>query len=160
MMGRSGRTVAVLILLASPVQATEPSGEWLVADKSARIRISPCGNALCGAVVWTRDPGGTDVNNPDPRKRSRPILGLEVLQSMRSVGPNRWEGNVYNSNDGGTYKAAIVAQSESTLRIEGCILGGLICGGENWSRVAPASAPKVGEALQGPSSQDKFAQTK
>jgi uncharacterized protein (DUF2147 family) len=26
-------------------------------------------------------------------------------------------------------------QSSETLKIEGCVLGGMICGGQHWSRV-------------------------
>jgi hypothetical protein len=89
---------------------------------------------LCGNIVWTKTPGGTDDKNPDPAKRSRPVLGLEILLAMKQTGPNKWEGSVYNAENGKIYKAAMSLQSDDELRMEGCIMGGLLCGGETWTR--------------------------
>jgi len=121
-------------IAAAPPAGPNASGEWLVADGTARIRIAPCGKVLCGNVTWTKAPPGPDVNNPDPEKRSRPLLGVEVLSGMAPAGPNRWKGSVYNAQNGKTYDAVISLQSADVLKIEGCVLGGLLCGGENWTR--------------------------
>ncbi|WP_414475383.1 DUF2147 domain-containing protein [Microvirga sp. M2] len=113
-------------------------GEWIVADQTARIRIAPCGNgsdgAHCGTLVWTKTPGGVDSNNPDPAQRSKPLLGLEIVKDMKLKGQNLWEGSVYNAINGKTYSATLAPQSPTTLKIEGCILGGLLCDGEIWTR--------------------------
>jgi uncharacterized protein (DUF2147 family) len=113
-------------------------GEWVVADKTARIRIAPCGDGgdsiRCGTLSWTRTPGGVDSNNPDPAKRNQPLLGVELIKGMRLKSQNRWEGSVYNARDGKTYDAALVPQSPTTVKIEGCVLGGLLCAGETWTR--------------------------
>lgn len=89
---------------------------------------------LCGNIVWTKTPGGTDENNPDPSKRTRPVIGLEILLAMKRTGPNKWEGSVYNAENGKTYKAAMSLESDDALRMEGCIMGGFLCGGETWTR--------------------------
>lgn len=120
--------------LSVPVLAADATGEWLVADQTARIAIAPCGDALCGTVAWTKTPGGLDENNPDPAKRGRPILGLEILQAMKPKGPNRWEGNVYNALNGKIYKAVLTLEGADALKMEGCVLGGLLCGGQTWTR--------------------------
>jgi len=41
-----------LILIAGPTQAAEPTGDWLVKDGSAHIRIDNCGGKLWGIVAW------------------------------------------------------------------------------------------------------------
>jgi uncharacterized protein (DUF2147 family) len=115
----------------------EPTGEWLVADGTARVRIAPCGNALWGSIVWTKTPPGRDQNNPDPAKRSRSVIGMPILLNMKKAEPNRWDGEVYNAKDGRTYTSHISLVRADVLRIDGCILGGLFCGGENWTRVPP-----------------------
>src|SRR4051812_17072333 len=73
--------------------ATSPdvTGEWLVEDGNAKVRIQNCGGAMWGVVSWEKTPGGTDAQNPDPSKRSRPTLGLPILLNMQAKQqPNRW----------------------------------------------------------------------
>ncbi len=132
--------VLLVVCLASPALAADPTGEWLVADGSARIRIEPCGNALWGVIAWAKDPG-KDENNPDPAKRSRSVIGMPILLGMKQTEPNRWDGKVYNAENGKTYTSHISLVKDNVLRIDGCILGGLICDGENWTRVSPGAPP-------------------
>ena len=53
---------------------------------------------------------------------------------MKPTGANRWEGRVYSPQDGSTYQARMALKSDDVLRIEGCVLGGLFCGGQDWTR--------------------------
>lgn len=139
-------TPIALTLLACTAQAAEPIGEWLVADGTARIRIEPCApavqpasatppaaTALQGNISWTKTPGGTDSRNPDPAKRSRPILGVPILLEMKPTKPDRWEGKVYNAENGKFYESNITLLGDNQLEIKGCVLG-FLCGGEKWSR--------------------------
>jgi uncharacterized protein (DUF2147 family) len=133
--------VLALLGLATPAVAADPKGDWLVENKGAVIRVSTCaGNNVCGNIVWTKGPRtATDTNNPDPAKRSRPILGLQMFE-MKPTRPNRWEGEIYNAEDGKTYASSITMRSDNVLRIEGCVLG-FLCGGQDWSRAKCDEAP-------------------
>jgi uncharacterized protein (DUF2147 family) len=115
--------------------ATSPVGEWLVEDGMARIRIEECGNNLCGAVSAAKNPKDTDRHNPNPALRNRSVIGMPILLGMKPTKSNRWEGHIYNSQDGRTYTAKISLKNPDTLRVEGCAFGGLFCGGQNWTRV-------------------------
>lgn len=133
-------TPIALTMLASTALAAEPNGEWLVADGSARIRIEPCAAtaqpaapALQGNISWTKVAGGTDSRNPDPAKRGRPIMGVPILLEMKPTKPDRWEGKVYNAENGKFYDSHITLLSDNQLEIKGCVLG-FLCGGEKWSR--------------------------
>jgi len=118
------------------VYSPDPTGEWLVAKQVARIKIVDCSGRLWGVVAWEAEPG-TDSKNPDPNLRTRPTLGMPILLGMQpSSKPNRWEGQIYNSQDGHTYSANISLVDPATLRVQGCFLG-FLCGGENWTRVEP-----------------------
>ncbi len=118
-----------------------PAGDWLVEDGTARIRVVQCGSAYWGVISWTKDAPGKDENNPDPALRNRSVLGIPILIGMKPAG-NRWEGQVYNAQDGSTYKSNISLLSPDVLKIQGCVLGGIFCGGENWTRAAlPKNAP-------------------
>ena len=131
--------IVLLAFVCSPALASEPVGEWLVKDGGAQIRIEPCADALWGVISWTREPA-IDSNNPDPAKRTRSIVGVSILRGMKAVSANKWEGEVYNAQNGKMYSASITLVSDDILKIQGCVFGGLFCGGENWTRVQPVKA--------------------
>ncbi len=129
------------LLSMGAASAQTPAGDWLVQDGTAAIRIVQCGGAFWGVISWTKGPPGTDGNNPNPALRSRSVLGMPILINMRP-GSGRWDGEVYNAQDGSTYTSHISLVTPDTLKIEGCVFGGLICGGENWTRVPlPKGSP-------------------
>jgi uncharacterized protein (DUF2147 family) len=136
------RYALAALLIATPTFAASPKGDWLVEDKTAIIRIDSCGSALCGTVAWTQKQGVVDENNPDPAKRARPILGSQLLLGMKPASDARWEGDIYNPENGKTYSSRMWLKGDDTLRIEGCVLG-FLCGGQDWTRTkvaTPASA--------------------
>jgi uncharacterized protein (DUF2147 family) len=142
---------AAVIVWAAPAWAAEPVGEWRVANGEANIRIDDCDGALWGIVSWEKDPG-VDSSNPNPAERTRPTLGIHILKGMRPTKPGQWQGEIYNAENGKTYDSRLSLPSPDVLRVEGCVFGGLFCGGENWTRVsAPAPArgrPQANAAAQ------------
>ena len=124
------------LLLASSAAFAGPSpqGQWRVADGTATIRVHRCGAAFCGNIATTITPAGKDIHNPDPRKRNRTVLGIEVLYALRATGPNAWSGYSYNAQDGQTYTITVSLASATSLRVQGCVPGGGACGGETWTR--------------------------
>jgi uncharacterized protein (DUF2147 family) len=127
----------VLTCAAGPALAADPTGDWRVADGVANIRVAQCNGDMWGAVSWEKQPGGTDTNNPDPAKKSRPTLGMPILIDMKKKpGTEQWEGQVYNAKDGQFYSSTITPTDPDHLEIRGCVLG-FLCGGETWTRVGP-----------------------
>lgn len=123
-------------LLATSVPcavAADATGVWARPSGSSRIQIAPCGKALCGKLVWLKVPRADD-KNPDPAKRSRPLLGVQTVIDMVTSGASTWKGKVYNAEDGKTYKGVMELTAPDKLKLEGCVLGGLICKGETWNR--------------------------
>lgn len=125
----------------APAPASDPTGEWLVADKVARIKIVDCDGRMWGVVSWEAKPG-VDSSNPDPNLRSRPTLGMPILLGMKRSDSNRWEGDIYNSENGKTYSANISLTDPNTLKVQGCVLG-FLCGGESWTRVVTTGTTGV-----------------
>jgi uncharacterized protein (DUF2147 family) len=126
----------VSVLGPTSALAADPTGDWLVADGVAHIRVAECNGAMWGAVAWEKEPGGVDEHNPDVSKRTRPTLGIAVLSNMKKKsGVDQWEGEVYNANDGKTYSSTIKPVGTDKLEIQGCVLG-FLCGGETWTRIA------------------------
>jgi uncharacterized protein (DUF2147 family) len=117
--------------------AADPTGDWMVADQVANIRVAECNGSMWGVVVWEKTPGGRDVNNPDVALQSRPTLGMPILIDMKKkTGADQWEGQVYNAKDGKSYSSTIKPLGSDKLEIQGCVLG-FLCGGETWTRVGP-----------------------
>jgi uncharacterized protein (DUF2147 family) len=132
------RAILLGMVTASAWAATafaDATGEWLVAERTARISIVDCGGALWGVVSWEADPGGVDDKNPEPAKRSRPTLAMPVLLGMTASGPNQWAGQIYNSENGKTYSGGLTLINPDVLHVRGCIFF-ILCGGENWTRAA------------------------
>ena len=89
-----------LSLLSSAALAGAPEGTWLSEDGGTKVRLANCGGKLCGTVVWLNQPidaatgkPKTDKLNPDPAKRARPLLGLQVVNGLAASGPDKWSGN-------------------------------------------------------------------
>lgn len=152
-----------LVLLSVPtlVQAAGPSpvGTWLTEDGRAKIRMEKCGEGnanLCGYVVWLKDPltdkgqPRTDIKNPDPAKRTRPSIGLELMEQLKPDDDNNdgahFVGDVYNADNGKSYGVTVGVEKAEELQVKGCMLK-FLCGSQTWTKVAdvplPASATKV-----------------
>jgi uncharacterized protein (DUF2147 family) len=49
---------------------------------------------------------------------------------------NKWSGQVYNADDGKTYSGSLTLQDANTIKLEGCIMGGLLCKAQTWTRAS------------------------
>jgi len=119
--------------------AAEPTGTWLTQNADARIRIAHCGKAMCGTVIWLKDPidaatgkPPVDSKNPDASKRNRKILGLRIF-AMTADAQGNWSGAIYNSDDGQNYAGKLVLRGPTQIEVQGC--AGALCGSETWRKV-------------------------
>ena len=124
--------IPVGLVAQAAIAAESPAGIWLTEEKNSKIRIAPCGKALCATVLWAKG-GGVDDQNPDPSLRTRPVVGLALSRDIRSDGKGGWQGSMYNPENGKTYKTTLTPKGRE-LEVGGCVLGGLICGSETWAR--------------------------
>lgn len=134
--------IALLGTSLGSVLAADPFGNWVTEDGKATVRIANCGGALCGSIIALREANDpktgrpkTDQNNADASLRSRPMIGVQIVLGMKPSGTaNRWTGQVYNAEDGKTYMGSLTLQDANTIKLEGCVLGGLICKASKWMR--------------------------
>src|SRR5580700_10031368 len=90
---------AIALAPSGPARAADALGTWYTADKDSQVRITNCGGALCGSLVWLKEPNDpatgrlkTDKNNADASKQSRPLLGVPIVLAMKPSGPDQWSG--------------------------------------------------------------------
>ena len=133
--------VSTVLLALTPALAADPLGTWLTGDKKGKVKIVNCGGAICGALVWLQEPNDpethqpkTDKHNADASKQGRPLLGIPIVLSMKPNGADVWEGQVYNAEDGSTYTGSFTMTSANTAELKGCVLAGLICKAQTWTR--------------------------
>ena len=124
---------ALLFGAAGAAAAQDVTGTWLSEGGKSQIRISPCGPARCGTIVWTKAEQ-KDVRNPDPARRAMSLVGLRIISDARSDG-NGWTGSLYNPLDGKTYTGRMRLISAAQLELSGCVLAGLICSSQSWTRL-------------------------
>src|SRR5215475_6017113 len=130
---------AFSVAALADARAGDPTGVWLTQQGDARVRVSRCGNAMCGAIVGLRDPiddetgqPATDKHNPNPSRRNRPLIGTQLILGMQQVSDDKWKGRIYNADDGKVYAGSIEVTGPSSLKIEGCVA--IFCGSETWTR--------------------------
>src|ERR1017187_4747240 len=113
---------------AGASRADDPSGIWLTQAGDAKVAVSRCGAALCGRVVWLKSPIDSatgkpqvDDKNTNPRLAKRPIIGLQLFSGMRSQGPRKWSGRIYNADDGKSYTSNVTLVDSTKLNVQGCV---------------------------------------
>jgi uncharacterized protein (DUF2147 family) len=134
-------TIALALILIAPARAADPLGTWLTGDKKGKVHIVNCGGAICGTLSWLAEPNDpdtkqpkTDKNNTDAGKKSRPLLGIPIVLNMKPAGGEKWEGQVYNAEDGSTYSGSFTMTGANSAELKGCVMGGIICKGQTWTR--------------------------
>src|SRR5258707_446163 len=94
----------------APVHApTTPLGVWNTEKNGGMVRIEQCGQDLCGNAV------------PN---------GEKILVNMKPSG-TKWTGRIHDPDSGKVYDSSIAMKGPNTLRVQGCVFGGIFCGGQN-----------------------------
>src|SRR6266403_698161 len=102
-------------LAAAPVHApTTPLGVWNTEKNGGMVRIEQCGQDLCGYAV------------PN---------GEKILVNMKPS-DRKWTGRIHDPDSGKIYDSTIAMKGPNTLRVQGCVFGGMFCGGQTWNRVS------------------------
>lgn len=132
---------ACLAAALTPAHAAEPLGTWYTAEQKSTVRVAACGNAICGSIVALKEPNDPatgkpkiDRNNADAGQRNRPIIGVPIVIGMKPDGAGKWSGQVYNPEDGKTYSGSLTLTGANSLKVEGCVMGGMICKSNDWTR--------------------------
>lgn len=121
-------------------QGMSPVGLWKTED--AEIEIFEVDGKLSGKIAalnkqYTSDGvEKTDISNPDPAKRSRPLVGLIFMSGFTPEGSGRWDhGTIYDPKTGNTYASFLEYNGGDTLKLRGYIGISLIGRTAVWAKV-------------------------
>jgi len=133
------RTFAALVfaagLPAAAIAAAEDAiGTWKDTETGAITEISSCAGGICVKVVTPSKDHAVDNYNPDPALKGRSMAGVTIMTGAAKDGPDRWKGQLYNSEDGKTYSGWVIVDNKDEVKLEGCVLAGIICKKRIWHR--------------------------
>ena len=126
---------AALALPAAALAQTadDAFGIWRHPENGSHVEMYRCGADLCAKIIKVIDAQKTDDKNPDAAKRSRPTVGLLIMENAKKTGTASWVGNLYNRADGKAYSGTITVRSKDALDLAGCVAV-VICKTLTWTR--------------------------
>ena len=86
--------------------------------------MAPCGGGLCGTIARTFNASG---------EYESPNLGKTLVIDMKPRGGGAYEGKVWRPSNDKIYIGKMDLNGNS-LRLRGCVAGGLICSKQTWTR--------------------------
>ena len=127
---------------------SSPVGVWFDDTGQGAIEIAPCGEMLCGRIVWLKEPltkDGqplTDALNPDPNRRDRPICGLQIIGDLKRQPNGSWDkGWIYDPKEGKSYDVEIRLRDPDHLQVKGYLGVKFLSETFIWQR-APEGLPR------------------
>lgn len=141
----------LFLLFTLPALAGEHDailGTWTTKNAKSHVTIYTCGTMICGKIVSLKHPvyppddkkgmagkKKIDRENPDPKLRARPLIGLEMLKNFKRVEPGLWkEGTIYDPESGKTYSCKLTLESPKRLKVRGFIGFSFIGRTQIWTR--------------------------
>ncbi|MCF8298911.1 MAG: DUF2147 domain-containing protein [Saprospiraceae bacterium] len=135
------------ILFCQTFKADDIVGKWWTDKNESIIQIYKKGNKYYGKIIWIKDKvyekgdkeegkEKHDRENPDSKLRSRPIVGLEIIQGFKFDGDDEWvDADIYDPESGNTYSCkAWLNSSKNKLDLRGYLGFSLIGRTTTWTR--------------------------
>lgn len=105
-------------ITAVSAHAGSANGTWLRSN-GAHVLAFDCGGGL-GLKV---------VKSPEAHK-----VGKTIMCGAKPSGNNTWKGSLLNLDNNQKYSGT-VSLSGNSLSLSGCVLGGIICNSDTWTRL-------------------------
>lgn len=125
-----------LVLIAAAVPAlgsaqTVLTGQWKNPKGSVIVRLTPCGNAICGVVI-----DATEHAKETARKGGTPnLIGTRILSDLRPAGDGSFTGQAFDPKRNIHAAATVRLVSRDSLAVRGCAVLGLVCKEQLWTRI-------------------------
>jgi uncharacterized protein (DUF2147 family) len=114
MLSRITIALGAMLLMAGAASADPIEGRWKT-QSGETAAIGGCGGAFCITL------------------KSGEYSG-QSIGKMTATGEGRYEGSITKPSNGKTY-SGMARLNGNSLKLSGCVLGGLICESQTWSRL-------------------------
>lgn len=135
-------SLSIIFSAKAQKNADDIVGVWLTGSGKGHVKIDKVGNYYFGRLVWLKEPLNAegkpklDKNNEDVSKRSRTVLGMQLLGGFEWKNDNLWDnGNIYDPENGKTYNCKIDLENANTMNVRGFIGISLFGRTDIWKRV-------------------------
>lgn len=126
----------LMSVLAAPASAQggdeqHPWGRWKNPFNSVHMEVSPCGELVCGKVVYATDKAKADAakgGNPD-------FIGINLLEDFQRTSPVSWAGKVFVPDLNHRFHGELSLEEDDALLVKGCVAGHVGCKHQVWTRV-------------------------
>lgn len=121
-----------LLPLASAAAAVPIEGRWQNPKDSVIIDVAPCRVATwCGKVSWASPKAKADARKGGTER----LVGTTLLTGLQPDGAGGWRGRAFLPKRNMRANAFVHAADGDTMVVKGCLVGGLICKEQRWTRV-------------------------
>lgn len=108
-------------------------GVWRNPKDNVHVEIRPCGAAACGTVVWASAKAQAKARAAGADS----LVGTQVLKNLelderRGV----WRGKVFVPELNRNFTGVAEPMDSRRLRAKGCVVGGLLCKSQVWTKIA------------------------
>lgn len=138
--------LSLLALFGAASYAQEENkviGVWLTQDGDSKVTISKdTKGKFNGQITWLKEPlkdgkPKVDDKNPDPKLKSRPTMGLPLLEGFTyNKSDKEWvDGTIYDPKSGKTYKCYMWFEKDPNILSVKGFIGFAVIGKEvQWTR--------------------------
>lgn len=136
-MTRYAAALAALLFVAgasaaTPAAASTPAGVWRNPKNSVHLRIQPCGQNVCGTVIWANARAKTKAR----RAGSANLIGMQLFREFRAAGAGSWRGRVFVPDLARTFSGTLRIAGPNRLLVRGCLVGRFLCRSQTWTRIS------------------------
>lgn len=129
-----------LVLQAKAQTESAILGLWYNTEKTAQVEIVKSGSTYQGKIVWLKDPNpdgkpAIDKQNSNPKLRTRPLMGLAILDGLK-YDDGMWKnGEIYDPVSGKTYSCELKLKTNSILEVKGYVGFSFVGRTVEWTRI-------------------------
>lgn len=136
--------------------APREAGIWYDDSGKGAVKVSVCGDKLCGHIYWLKEPNYPDGKplrdrlNPNQGQRMRSICGLQVIGGLAHMESGEWDsGWIYDPKEGKSYSVAVAMADANTLKVTGYLVMKMMGRTLTWTR-APDDLPSCAQNAAAP----------
>lgn len=131
-MKRTALILTPIALAAAPASAQALEGQWTNYKKNVVVQVERCGAAYCGRVVRA-----SAKAQEKARKGGTPnLVGTQILSGLKPIGGGKFRGRAFVPKRNIHATATVRQINPNVMQVQGCVLGGLLCDNEKWTRVS------------------------
>jgi uncharacterized protein (DUF2147 family) len=129
--GLAAAAAAVAGIAAPAVAAPNAAGVWRNPKNTVHVKLQPCGNTMCGTVVWAAPKAQAKA-----RAAGQQLVGAQLFREFKPVAPGQWKGRVFVPDMNRTFSGTITAAGPTRMVGKGCLIGGFFCKQQTWVKIS------------------------